>query len=196
MGKVKKFLSRLERYKRKIIKVFIFGAIVKFYISALYRIGEGQPQRKQLETVITIYSLLILGMIMIHEFFTCCLPNILIEYFKLITNLTGKGIIFILISILFLNPLLGNQQMYSAYLLLSVGILSILADLKFEKNEDKNLLRTEIKSKKISVLPIDTERCESNTNKDIILDYSETETQEKEIKNQENNNPYDIPDDF
>jgi hypothetical protein len=192
MVKVKKILSTLEKYKGKVIKFLIFGAIVKFYISTLYRIGEEQSQRKQLETVISIYSLLILGIIMIHEFFACCIPNFLIENFKMLTNLTGKGLIFILISILFLNPLLGNQQVYSAYFLLSVGILSIIADLKFEKNEEKNLLKKEIKSHKISSIPLESERCESYNNKDAIMDINET----KESKPVENNNPYDIPDDF
>ena len=193
MGKVKKILSTLERYKGKIMKVMIFGTIVKFYISALYRMGEGQEQRKQLETVITIYSLLILGMILIHEFFACCLPSLVVNNFKIITYLTGKGVIFILISILFLNPLLGNQQVYSAYLLLSVGILCILADFNFDKNEEKNLIKGEIKSHKITPLPSESERCNKD---DVVIEFSSTENESKESKTVENNNPYDIPDDF
>ena len=154
--------------------------------------GEGQNKSKQLETVITIYSLLILGMIMMHEFCACCIPNSLKENFKIITFLSGKGIIFILISILFLNPLLGNQQEYSAYLLLSVGILCILADFKFDKNEEKDLLKTEIKSGKINAVTLDSNRNENNADMDVVVDISDT----IESKPVESNNPYDIPDDF
>ena len=132
MGKVKNILTSLGRNKGKIIRIFIFMAIIKFYISALYRLCEDKDSRKQLETTINIYSLFVLGIIFLHEFCNCLIPSFISDNFKMITHFSGKGILFILISIIFMNPLLGNQQNYSGYMLLCVGILSIFADLNFD----------------------------------------------------------------
>jgi len=194
MGKVQEFISSLERNKGKIMRIFIFCSIIKFFITAIYRISEDQTVRKQLETTVNIYSLFILGIIFLYEFCNCLVPNFIVENFKIITNFTGKGIIFILISIIFMNPLLGNQQNYSGYMLLCVGILSIIADFKLDLNkiEIKKLLKLEEQTPKMIQIDIENDKNHSNSDnftREVKIEISETEKPKID-------NPYDIPEDF
>lgn len=198
MEKVKEILSSLERNKGKITRVFIFCAIIKFFITAIYSISSDTTLRKQLETTVTIYCLLILGIIFLHEFCNCLLPKPIEDNFKMITHFSGKGFIFILISILFMNPLLGNQQNYSGYMLLCVGILSVLADLKFDFNKTK--IQELIANERLPP-HIKQEDLESQKNQ-MTLNSENLDTQEVKIqvtqaeKPKADNNPYEIPEDF
>ncbi len=198
MGKVKDILSSIERNKGKIMRIFIFCSILKFYISAIYRIYEDNDSRKQLETNVNIYALFVLGIVFFHEFLNCLVPKFIIENFKMITHFSGKGIIFIFISIIFMNPLLGNQQNYSGYMLLCVGILSIIADFKLDlsKKDFHNLLTTEKQTERIIDLYAE------NDTKNVQITNSDNFVHEVKVKNTESakpklaDNPYDIPDDF
>lgn len=191
MGKVKNILSSLGRNKGKIMKFLTFCSIIKFYISAINHIFDNKKDnRMQLEITINVYSLLILGMVFLNDFCNCFIPTIIVENFKLMTHFTGKGIIFILISIIFMNPMLGNQQNFSAYLLFCVGILSILTDLKFENkiNKNNNLLTNEKISK--DILDVDLENGLNEVNNKVM------NTETVEVKNGKVDNPYEIPEDF
>lgn len=198
MGKIQVILSSLERNKGKIMRIFIFSAIIKFYISAIYRIYSDQDTRKQLETTINIYSLIILGVIFLNEFCKCLLPKFIVENFKMITHFTGKGIIFILISIIFMNPLLGNQQNYSGYMLFCVGILSILTDFKLEmsKSNLNQLIKLEKESPRIMLTDIENGNVHTSSNaenltQEVKIEFSETCANKAKV-----DNPYDIPEDF
>jgi hypothetical protein len=136
MGKVKKILSSIERNKSKVAKFLIICAVVKFFVSILYRIYSIKDSRTLLETTLNLYSLVIIGCVFLHEFLPCFLCQILVDNFKVISHYPGKGIIFILVSIIYMSHSLGNQQNYSAYLLFAVGIILIAADCKLVR-EDK-----------------------------------------------------------
>ena len=183
MGKVRNILSGIERKKSKVAKFFIICAVLEFFISTLYRIYSIQDSRTLIETTINVYSLLIVGSCFIHEFMKCLLCKSFIENFKIITHYQGKGIIFILISIIYMSHSLGNQQNYSAYLLFAVGLLLIAADCKFVQETEEVSPALE-KQVEINIVPQYSQR-ENN--------YEENKI---EIPKKVASNPYDIPDDF
>lgn len=197
MVKIKNILSSLERHKGKIMKVFIFSAIVKFYISAFYRMYEDQESRKQMEITVTLYSLLALGLVFFNEFFNCLVPKFVEENFKIITSNLGKGLLFIFISIIFMNPLLGNQQVYSGYLLFCVGILSIIANFNLVSSNNN--------------MSNNSSNAQGNQNGKLteIIDFENKNTinayqHPRETNNvntvqadkAKSTNPFDMPDDF
>lgn len=102
-----------------------------------------------------------------------------------------------------MSPSLGNQQNYSAYLLLGIGIISIFADCKFERVNNSKLqfpkgtekvayIKEDFQSNRdadTNCSSSDRSSSESsNTNNEVIT----IQVQENEIKC----NPYDIPEDF
>ncbi len=48
------------------------------------------------------------------------------------------------------------------------------------------------KSQKIKAVALDSNRTEDNTNKDVVIEFTDT----SESKPVDSDNPYDIPDDF
>jgi hypothetical protein len=112
------------------MKFFITCAVLEFFISTFYRIVQVKDSRTQIETIINVYSLLLIGAIFIHETISCLIPRVLSENFKLITHYTGKGVLFIMVSFIYFSPSLGNQQNYSAYLLFFVGLICLFADCR------------------------------------------------------------------
>jgi len=143
-----------------------------------------------------------------------------IENFKLVTHYSGKGILYILISIIYFSPSLGNQQAYSAYLFLFVGILGLFADCKLDKeNKNSNFIQPfPPGTKKVPYLRDDlastSERQDYGADVEIKIEPSiKTDTTTDSGVNSEkstvdniyvktasqdksNANPYDIPDDF
>jgi len=117
------------------MKFLILCATLKFSISTCYRIWETAESRTQMEMTINVYSLLVLLTIFFAEFCNCCISKVILDNFKILNHYTGKGFIYIVIAIIYLSPSLGNQQNYSAYLLLCVGLISIFADCKFEREQ-------------------------------------------------------------
>ena len=172
MPNMKNFLKQIEKNKGKIMKFLISCAAIEFIISTLYRIVNVKDSRTQVETIINIYSVFFVFIIFLHEICSCLILKSITENLKIITHYRGKGIVFILLSMIYFSPSLGNQQNYSASLLFSVGIVSFFAEIQFNKdsmNLDENV---EIKA---------TEECINNT---TVLNV------------EKKSNPYDIPDDF
>jgi hypothetical protein len=111
----------------------------------------------------------------------------LLENMKIITHYHGKGIVFILISVLYMSHSLGTQQNYSAYLMFAVGIILIAADYKFvaEDEEKKELVKF---NNNKGVMRVEITDGDSNrTEGDVKI-----EVPPKKVST----NPYDIPDDF
>lgn len=209
MGKVKKLLTNLERVKAKIAKFVIVCAALKFFSSTLYRIYDVQDSRTLLETMINLYSLLIMSMILLHEFIKCFLCRAITDNFKVITHYRGKGFVFILLSFIYMAPSLGTQQNYSGYLLFFSGLVLILIDLKFEtektlspyemaiersknrsqKSGEMDCLESARETRESNAVEVDSpsKNCCKNNNESIGA---------IEIKIQTPSNPYDIPDDF
>ncbi len=141
--------------------------------------------RTLMETSVNIYSLLILGCVFLQEFMKCFLCDNLVENFKIITHYSGKGLIFILISFIFMSHQLGIQQNYSAYLLFSVGILLIASDCKLVSNDENSNKIGNSNKIEIEVLKI----CDTEMNKS--LDDFDVKPSKKNSAN-----PYDAPEDF
>lgn len=159
-------------------------------------------------------------LIFFSEFCSCFIIKSLIENFKLVTHYSGKGILYILISIIYLSPSLGNQQSYSAYLFLFVGIVGLFADCKLDK-ENKNskfIQPFPPGTKKVPYvrddLAITSERQDYGADVEIKIETSiKTDTttnsgvspEKSQVDNlyvktasqdKRSANPYDIPDDF
>jgi hypothetical protein len=177
MVKVKEILSGIERNKSKISKFLIICASINFLISTLYRLYSSQDSRTLIETMINLYSLFIVVSIFLHEFLKCFLLTSIVDNFKAITHLQGQGLLFILVSLVYMSRSLGTQQNYSAYLLFFVGIILIALDRK--------LTYEELKEERVSKPEKDVE---------IVVENITQEETKKEVK--VTSNPYDIPEDF
>jgi hypothetical protein len=197
MNKMKALLEGIERNKGKITKFFIVCAAVKFYISTIY-LAYVIKDSKMIETFIDIYSIFIITLIVLHEFVSCIVFNFITENFKMITHNTGRGILLIMISFLYMPPTqaLSKQQNYSAVLLFSSGLILILLDIKIKSEDVKSAyelaLERSLTSNSKNLKPIGDNH--------IILDADIMEKKieaSPEIKpNIKSTNPYDIPEDF
>lgn len=114
------------------------------------------------------------------------------------------------ISIIYFAPGLGEQQNYSAYLLLFTGIISIVLDCKFDR-EKKSILAFPIGTEKVPYVREDLESTSERDNKQTELNSKKLELNPQSENNFNNctdgcnvvstdtpikSNPYDIPDDF
>ena len=193
MGKFQSLLKCLDNNNDMIMKILFFIIITKTYISTIYRMHRHINSRTQIETTINIYCLFILAIIFLNEFFKCLMPEIIIDNLKLISNYSGKGIIFLMLSIIYVSPDVGIHQNISGYCLLTMGIICLLADVNWGKKNDKNE-KSKLKEVK------------NNENKNTEINIiNNTESNEMEINfnqyTRENqgakvNNPYEIPEDF
>jgi hypothetical protein len=170
---MKKLLRRLENNKGKIMKFLISCAAIEFNVSTFYRIYNVVDSRTQIETIINIYSIFFVLIIFTQEIFNCLVPKIITDNLSIITHYKGKGILYILISFIYYSPSLGKQQNYSAYLLFSVGLVCLFADIRFDKTE----LVEEVKEVQNKTL-------------------EDASQPSKLIVQKINDNPYDIPEDF
>jgi hypothetical protein len=186
MSKVKAILSSIERNKAKIIKILLVCAVVQFFTSTLYRIYSIKDSRTQFETTVNLYSLFVLLLVIFQEFLPCLMPSCLQDNLKILTHYSGKGIILILISVLFMSHTLDNQQNYSAYFLLVVGILYLLADWNWKKDSDKE--------NEIHV--VNRKRNDNFENKFDNVDHEKNDRCITVETSKPSANPYDIPDDF
>jgi hypothetical protein len=173
MVKVKQILNGIERNKSKISKFLIICVFINFLVSTLYRMYSIQDSRTLIETMINLYSSFIIVSIFLHEFLKCFLLSSIIENFKAITHLQGQGLLFTLVSFVYMSRTLGTQQNYSAYLLFFVGVVLIALDRKFTYEELKEEARKDV---------------------EVVVQNSQPEETKKEVK--VTNNPYDIPEDF
>lgn len=194
---LKAIFSSIDRNKNKILKFLILCSAIKFIFSLLYRICSNKDSRTQFESMINIYSLFLIGLVLIQEFLSCFVPNMIQDNFKVIRHNRGKGIIFILISMIYMSPTLDDQQHYSAYCLFSVGILLLVLN----RGEIPSV--TQIKKvpveihKGLSVQKSEFSQVESkgteNDDKNVNI---WVERCDNGMESKKTANPYDIPDDF
>jgi hypothetical protein len=171
---MKNLLRRLENNKGKIMKFLISCASLEFIVSTFYRIYNVIDSRTQIETIIKLSSMFFVFIVFTHEVLNCLVPKFIVDNLKLITHYKGKGIIYMLISFIYYSPSLGKQQNYSAYLLFSVGLVCLFADIKFD-NED--IVNEELKEVQNKTLEEATQPTKFTIEKKA-------------------DNPYDIPEDF
>jgi hypothetical protein len=200
MGKVKEILSRIERNKGKVAKFFIGCATLKFFSSTLYRIYSNRESRTQMEATINIYCLFLVALIFLHEFLKCFLCKSLTDNIKIITHYKGKGITFILTSLIYMSHSMGTQQNYSAYLLFFVGIILLFVDCKFDGEKDKSPYEMAMERSKVK-----SQRSMTNLEMEpeivVEVDTENRDTQKVGMTSEKKpiqvtSNPYDIPDDF
>lgn len=191
----KGFLSTIDRNRKRIIKFFILCSTVKFIISLMYRLYTIKESRTQFESTTNLYSLFIVCAIFLHEFIPCFMCDVVTENFKAITNYKGKGILFILVSIIYMSPSMDDQNNYSSYLLFLAGTILLIADRN--RNSDN------------SNQPISSGNFASNDNKasnDLCESSPITSGQRTGVISinlvndstppKKTLNPYEIPDDF
>jgi hypothetical protein len=117
------------------------------------------------------------------------------ENFKALTNYTGKGILFILVSIIYMSPCMDDQQNYSSYLLFVAGIILIVADRReisgnpnVQKASENNVSNhNKINNDLYESSPI------TNEHRNVVLTVS---VESDATPPKKTVNPYEIPDDF
>jgi hypothetical protein len=102
---------------------------------------------------------------------------------KILTNYTGKGIINILVSFIYMSPSRGTQQNYSAILLFACGIVCIIADYK--PSNPKTAFELAIERSKGKRTSINEEPMKSEIKIEIVDNTT------KKV-----DNPYDVLEDF
>lgn len=196
---LKEILYTVERNKNKIIKFFILCSAVKFIFSLLYRMYSNQESWAQFESTINIYSILMIVLILLQEFVPFLVFNLITENIKIISHYRGKGILFILIALVYTSPTMDDQQNYSAYFLLIVG-----AFLLFVNREENS--KNKSNNPSITTQEINTNVSKSRENGMGRSSHISNQApnaylavniiREEETTSKKTMNPYDIPDDF
>ena len=139
-GFLRKFKNCLE------ISLSILSGVI-FIIANIYHIKDTFYFWS--DYVILSYSYLFLFLIIFHSILPNKFPNIVKENFGIITNCGGKGILLIIISLLFIKEELKYEKLIYFILLLSGIILIILEILLPIKKEKKRHKINTIKKKNI-----------------------------------------------
>jgi hypothetical protein len=117
---------------------------------------------------------------------------------KIITHYRGKGILFILISMIYTSPTMDDQQNYSAYLLFIVGVVLMFV------NSEKNICKSNSPAMSAQEIKINVNKTGDNMAADLTpssnhipANYLTVHSlKEEDITPKKTLNPYDIPDDF
>jgi len=99
----------------------------------------------------------------------------------MLNHYSGKGVIYLLLSILYMAPELSEKN-NSKYILCAAGILCIIGDFKYDKqDEDHKYELKKITTDEGSISTGDVKNNELTTESDLTKKPS---------------NPYDYPEDF
>ena len=101
--------------------------------------------------VLIFYSFLFLFLIIFHSILPSKLPDIIRENFGIITNNGGKGILMLIISVLYIKEEINNKKFHSLILFISGTFLIILEYFSptIEINKNKNNTQQKSNKKKV-----------------------------------------------
>jgi hypothetical protein len=127
-----KVLEMIELWKERIAKFWVFISTIFLYKSIISRIFFTENMT-QLYITIDLYILIIITVIFLDLFMNCCLCRLIQSNFPMIRHFTGKGILYLLVSVFYLTKPLRDEAFTSLILLISVGLICLMGDIRLVK---------------------------------------------------------------
>ena len=180
-------------------------------------------QRYWFDYALELYSTFIIFITLLYSLSPKAISSNIYKLFKIITKIKGRGTIFIIVSLLFVNDN-HDFHRFSSFVLLIAGVLCFVCELLipttkeeldrieefYGKNIDKNNNDIAIFNKDNNKNDIsenneninnDIEKnvekvVEIKSENDIASEEQNIQNIKNELANNQSTNPYDLPDDF
>ena len=127
-----------KKYRTKVVKIFITIIVLYFLICSLMKVIFDFSNNYNI-TVIQLYTIVIITCNFLSEFSPYILHNYLLHIFPFLSNYFGRGIVYILIGLLFISPSPENEMKNAGFAILITGIICIWLNYALVKNDEVEL---------------------------------------------------------
>ena len=128
----------IKKYRTKVVKIFITIIVLYFLICSLMKVIFDFSHNYDI-TVIQLYAIVIITCNFLSEFSPYILHNYLLYIFPFLSNYFGRGIVYILIGLLFISPSPENEMKNAGFAILITGIICIWLNYALVKNDEVEL---------------------------------------------------------
>ncbi len=128
----------IKKYRTKVVKIFITIIVLYFLICSLMKVIFDFSHNYDI-TVIQLYAIVIITCNFLSEFSPYILHNYLLYIFPFLSNYFGRGIVYILIGLLFISPSPDNEMKNAGFAILITGIICIWLNYALVKNDEVEL---------------------------------------------------------
>ena len=128
----------IKKYRTKVVKIFITIIVLYFLICSLMKVIFDFSNNYNI-TVIQLYTIVIITCNFLSEFSPYILHNYLLHIFPFLSNYFGRGIVYILIGLLFISPSPENEMKNAGFAILITGIICIWLNYALVKNDEVEL---------------------------------------------------------
>jgi len=126
-------LEILKKNRIKIIKIIITIIVIYFLFNSLIVLFS-EFARNLFRAITLFYCMLIILCNLLSEFSPYVLHNYLLLIFPFLSNYFGRGIIYIIIGILYITPELEKKLNLAGYGIIFIGILCLYTNSLLAKN--------------------------------------------------------------
>ena len=127
-----------KKYRTKVVKIFITIIVLYFLICSLMKVIFDFSNNYNI-TVIQLYTIVIITCNFLSEFSPYILHNYLLHIFPFLSNYFGRGIVYILIGLLFISPSPENEMKNAGFTILITGAICIWLNYALVKNDEVEL---------------------------------------------------------
>ena len=118
------FFDWIKKNRIKITKIVITIIVIYFLFCSLMQLIF-EFTRNLFQTLTIIYVILLIICNLLSEFSPYVLHNYLLFTFPFLSNYLGRGVVYILIGLLYLSPELSNTMNWAGYSIIAVGLICI-----------------------------------------------------------------------
>ena len=174
----------IKKYRTKVVKIFITIIVLYFLICSLMKVIFDFSHNYDI-TVIQLYAIVIITCNFLSEFSPYILHNYLLYIFPFLSNYFGRGIVYILIGLLFISPSPDNEMKNAGFAILITGVICIWLNYALVKKDEveiqnfiaikDNFQETTSKPKReeLNIFPSNDEEIIKDNSEEIIKDNSE-----------------------
>ena len=126
-------LDWLRKNRIKIVKIMITVIVIYFLFCSLMQVIF-EFSRNLFQTITIIYLILLIVCNLLSEFSPYVLHNYLLFIFPFLANYLGRGIVYILIGLLYLSPELSSNMNWAGYMIIAIGVICIWVNWILAKN--------------------------------------------------------------
>ena len=127
------FFDWIKKNRIKITKIVITIIVIYFLFCSLMQLIF-EFTRNLFQTLTIIYVILLIICNLLSEFSPYVLHNYLLFTFPFLSNYLGRGVVYILIGLLYLSPELSNTMNWAGYSIIAVGLICIWLNWILAKN--------------------------------------------------------------
>ena len=214
-------IKKLRKVKNCFERLYVILVCLLWIVTTCWDIYK--LQRYWFDYALELYSTFLIFITLLYSISPKAISCEIYKSFKLITKIKGRGILFIIISLLFFRDT-HDFHRFSSFILLIAGIFCFICELLipttkeeldkiaeiYEKNINKNNNDISVFNKENNIQKIKPEKIENNniekeeTKPVEIKAEIDMKSEEQKIKdinneiivNNQSTNPYELPDDF